>query len=485
MAIPSILQIILPKKKTGGKPTAYTSTFNPSQTNSALSLPNFQQHLQDIFETRRASDNRTLLKELFRHDPDVSATMNAYLTAAATPARFWACKPDGSIDPTGQKQLEIVLQSLFSRSDYSNGFDFKPSMEDLSEQLRYSILLTGGLAGEWLFDKLLLPSKIRPINLNELEWYERSPGEYKPLQAPAAAGGTKINLDIPNFIVKFYRQNPFEIYAQSNFVSCINTIAARQQVVNDLYRIMQKVGYPRIEAKVLEEVLRKNAPADVAKTEDSMRVWLSARLQEVATSLTNLPPESAYVHFDSVETKIMNEGGPGKSMDVQPIIKVLDAQNQAALKTVATVIGRGESGVNTASVEARIFSMSAQDLNRPIADFYSEGLTLAMRMQGFAGYIVCEFDPTELRPATELEPQLVMRQTRLLENLSLGLITDEEYHIQMFNRLPPAGAPVLSGTGFNGGGNKIDVSKVSPNSDPLGRSLSPEGSDSARSNEVK
>lgn len=485
MAIPSILQIILPKKKTGAKPASYTSTFNPSQTNSALGTPNFQQHLQDIFDTRLASNSKAILTELFRHDPDVSATVNAYLTSAATPARFWACKPDGSVDPAGQKQLEILMQSLFTRTDYSTGFQFKPSIDDLSEQMRYAILLTGGISAEIIFDKLLLPSTIRPVNLNEIEWYEKSPGEYKPQQKPTGAGGTAINLDIPNFIVKFYRQNPFEIYAQSNFVSCINTIAARQQVVNDLYRIMQKVGYPRIEAKVLEEVLRKNAPADIAKSEESMSAWLTARLREVANSLTNLPPESAYVHFDSVETKMMNEGGPGKSLDTTAIIATLNAQNQAALKTMATIIGRGESGVNTASVEARIFSMSAQDLNRPIADLYSEALTLAMRLQGFSGYIVCEFDPVELRPATELEPQMVMRQSRLLENLSLGLITDEEYHIQMFNRLPPSGSPTLSGTGFNGRGNTIDVSKTSPNSDPLGRSLAPEGSNSARSNEVK
>ena len=37
---------------------------------------------------------------------------------------------------------------------------------------------------------------------------------------------------------------------------------------------------------------------------------------------------------------------------------------------------------------------------------------------------------------------------RLQKDLSLGLITDDEYHWSMYNRPKPANAPELSGTGF-------------------------------------
>jgi hypothetical protein len=137
-------------------------------------------------------------------------------------------------------------------------------------------------------------------------------------------------------------------------------------------------------------------------------------------------------------------------------------------------------------VEARVFSLSADSINVPIAALYSEMFTLTLRLLGFDGYVDCWFSPAELRPALELEPQKVMKQSRLLEALSLGLITDDEYHMQMYARPKPNNSPELSGTNFQQT-NKAEIATddISPNSDPLGRSIAPEGSKSAKSNEVK
>jgi hypothetical protein len=44
------------------------------------------------------------------------------------------------------------------------------------------------------------------------------------------------------------------------------------------------------------------------------------------------------------------------TLDIEPIIKTLNAQNQAALRVMATTLGRGESGVNTASRSKQLCS---------------------------------------------------------------------------------------------------------------------------------
>ena len=479
----SVKQIFLPKKKTKPDGTSYTSTYNPTSTGTALSLPQFRNHLIDIFTSRQASDSRTLLKDLVKYDPDVSAAIHAYLTLSSTTPRFFVYNQDGQLDPQGQSDFQAVLGGLVRQNDYTFGFAFTKSIMEIAEDLRYMVLLRGSCAGELVFNKLLQPDDVRLVDPVQIEWYEAKPGQYKPRQKPPGAN-TDIDLDIPNFFVKNYRQNPTEIYSESMFVSAINTIAARQQVINDLYRIMQKTGYPRIDISVAEEVLRKNFPAGIKTDEKLISQWINARLNEIVSQVNSLRADSAFIHMDSVDTKILNEKGPGASLNVTDIISVLNSQNQAALKVVATVIGRGESGVNTASVEARIFSMSADSLNRPIADIFSDMFTLAMRLSGFEGYVVCMFDPCELRPETELEPMKTLKQARLLENLSLGLITDDEYHIQMFGRPAPSESTPLAGTGFM---HPVDsnAAQVSPNSDPLGRSLSPEGAKSAGSDSVK
>jgi hypothetical protein len=477
--IPSLQQIIIPKKKGNPKGTSFTNTFQPSNTSSVLAPPGFRNHLTDVFETRVTQDSRALIKDLVKYDSDMSATLHAFLTTANTQPRFYVYDMEGALDRDGQKTLDQLLTGMTVRRDYSTGYAISKSLRELSEDLRYMVLLRGGCGGELVFDKFLVPAEIRHVDMATIEWFEKSPGIYKPQQRPPGASGV-INLDIANFFTKSYRQNPTEIYSESIFVSSINTIAARQQVINDLYRIMQKQGYPRIEISVMEEILRKNAPMEMQQNEEKMRQWLNARLSDIASDVSTMRPDAAYVHFDAIEAKMLNEKGPGTSMNVESVIGVLDSQNQAALKTMSTIIGKGEGGVNTASVEARIFSMAAESLNGPIADLFSDMMTLAMRVQGYEGYVTCKFDPVELRPSTELEPQLVLKSGRLRQDLSDGLITDDEYHIMMYNRIRPDSAPELSGTGFMTP-VKTGAEGASPNTDPLGRSVTAPGSASARS----
>jgi hypothetical protein len=165
------------------------------------------------------------------------------------------------------------------------------------------------------------------------------------------------------------------------------------------------------------------------------------------------------------------------SINIDSVIEVLNGQNQAALKVMATLIGRGDSGVNTASVEATIFAFNADSLNEPIAELYGNILTLMMRLQGFNGYVDVEFEKVELRSDLELEPQRLMKQQRLLELLSIGAITDNEFHLEMFGRPKPDGIDELSGTGFmTGGSGSSTAQDASPNADPMGRAVTPKSS---------
>ncbi len=86
----------------------------------------------------------------------------------------------------------------------------------------------------------------------------KGPGVYKPRQK--VQGSTNgVMLDTPLFFIEYFRRDPTSIYSDSFFVSSITTIAARQQVINDLYRLMQITGWPRMDVKVLEEILINNA----------------------------------------------------------------------------------------------------------------------------------------------------------------------------------------------------------------------------------
>ena len=164
------------------------------------------------------------------------------------------------------------------------------------------------------------------------------------------------------------------------------------------------------------------------------------------------------------------------------MIDTLNAQNQAGLKTMATVLGRGESGVNTATVEANLFAKAADSLNEPIGEILGSMLTMALRMQGSESRVIVRFPNIDLRSELELEAQLNLKSNRLRTDLSDGLITDDDYHIAMYRRIRPDSVAELSGTGFIGGAMEVEAEKVSPNSDPQGRSVSRASDKSAKSN---
>ena len=243
----------------------------------------------------------------------------------------------------------------------------------------------------------------------------------------------------------------------------------------------------------MEETLTKHLPDEHKRDPKKRDDYVRRQISTITASFSQIRADQPVVHTDSVEVKTLNTPNGSVGIDIRPVIEVLNAQNQAALKSVATVLGRGESGVNTASVEAQIFSMQAAEINEPLGALWSNLLTFALRLSGSTSYVEVYFDKPEMRPPNELEPALVQRQSRLRKDLSDGLITDDEYHWQMYNRPKPSSAPDLSGTGFDNpkASNEGDAStattntpqKDQPNSRQRAQTRSSDKS--AKSNSVK
>ena len=67
-----------------------------------------------------------------------------------------------------------------------------------------------------------------------------------------------------------------------------------------------------------------------------------------------------------------------------------------------------------------------------------------------------------------------MRQARILELLSEGLISDLEAHVELGLEYQREGYEELSGTKFfKAGASKAQAEKASPNNDPQGAALQP------------
>jgi hypothetical protein len=81
-------------------------------------------------------------------------------------------------------------------------------------------------------------------------------------------------------------------------------------------------------------------------------------------------------------------------------------------------------------------------------EMYSKMFTLAVRLLGHDVYVEFQYNTIDLRPESELESFRSMKQSRILDLLSLGMVTDEHASILLTGSMPPAGYKKLSGTGF-------------------------------------
>jgi hypothetical protein len=100
-------------------------------------------------------------------------------------------------------------------------------------------------------------------------------------------------------------------------------------------------------------------------------------------------------------------------------------------------------------------------VRQKLNEIYSKAFTLAVRLFGLDVLVDFKYDDIELRPKTELEAFRTMRQSRVLELLSLGFLTDDEAGLELTHRITPEGFKPLSGTGFFKGGTPV-------NNNPLG-----------------
>lgn len=120
-----------------------------------------------------------------------------------------------------------------------------------------------------------------------------------------------------------------------------------------------------MDIEVLEDVVVKNAPLDIKGDSVKLTQYINNTITSITNTVSNLRADQAFVHTDSIKADMVNTKSAGMTLDIQPIIKTLNAQNQAGLRVMATTLGRGESGVNTASVEAALFAKNAEALNTP------------------------------------------------------------------------------------------------------------------------
>ena len=460
-----------PLPKTKGKPVAlpgYRTRLVAST--SAIAKPNVQSaSLDRAADLRNKTSDYNTLRALTKNSPELSSATSLTLRTGI-PEKFTIIGRDldGQVDENATALAHELLRRLTFLGAADGSFGSQQGLQSLSETLAMDLLLSGAMGLEVALDKQKVPSSFNPVAVNTLKFYE----EDNSIRAVQVIGGQELDLDIPTFIYVALDQVVTEAYPTSPLTSSIQPVLSDLDFNNDIRRALKRAVLPRLTSIIDSEKFKKNTPPEVLADSEAYAQYQNEAIAAVQNAINGLNPEDAIVSLDFVSHAYI-EGGHDPSTVIAKVQEVLNAKMVSGAKTLPVTLGF-TSTASAGSVESLLFIKHADSIRRKLNECYSRALTVAIRLMGIDGYVEFEYDTINLRPEEELEAFKAMRQSRLLQLLSLGFLTDAEASIKLTGHLPPAGFKTLSGTGFMNAGGSVAENPTSNTSNAVEKSLTPD-----------
>lgn len=455
-------------KKLASSATAQTPASAAEKGNS-LALDTFSALNQTIQNLRAQDKVPEALRQLVSFEGTASAAMFDYVEAAHSGYSILAYNPaTHQLDPDATLQALTIVNNMNTLNDYSQGFSDTQALDQIIETSLLEVVTSAGLAYELVLDKTRLPVGINVISYDTLEAKSNGNGGRYWVQSGTAG---EINLNIPTFFVTESHKFASKARARSMMEPGINSAWYYAEFTEDMRRSI-KNQHGRLKVSLVTEKIVATAPAETRADPEKLLAYLESVRSAVAQAISAAKPEDALVVYDTAELDMLRS--TGEKSDYVPVMQNLSGNLATSLKVSPSIVGlRMEGSQSLTNTESLLFLKSARGIQKPVETNMSRALTLAVRLHGTDAYVEFRFNPIDLRPENELEAFYTMKQSRVLEQLSLGLLTDEEAALQLGIWALPPGYKKLSGTRFESKAGP-DASKASPNADPQGKALQPD-----------
>lgn len=470
-------------------PKAPTSTLaypgyrtNTTVNTSAIRRVDRQMATSDrLITARNLSDTRQVIRSLAHSSPDLSSALS-FILRVGIPEKYSMVSRD--MDGKINREATALAHELIRRMTYlgnlDGSFTAQLSLQSLSEQLAIELMLDGAMCAELTLDKARVPASIFPVSVPTLKFYEEEEG-FRMVQD---IGGNEINLDVATVFYVALDQFQTEAYPSSYLEAAIQPILMDLDFNNDTRRVLKRAVLPRLKAIIDSEAVKRFTPPEILADGLKFQTYKQQIIQGIEQSVNSLNPEDALVSYDLVDFDTLDQNGSDPSTIIQNIQKVVNSKLAAGAKTLPTILGHG-SNSNASSTEAMLYLKQANIVRVKLGELYSRLMTTAVRLLGQDCYVEFNYEPLDLRPENELEAFKAMKQSRTLELLSLGLLTDEDACIALTGNLPPDGYQPLSGTMFQFGKRESTENPAS-NTSAAEQTLtgnSPRGAKSGNSNQ--
>lgn len=442
----------IPEPKVKGGAVAQASASMRTKTTSGdqrLAATDRQTANLDLLTLRNSSTTKGNIHDLAAVSPDLSASVWAYQRLVVTPGfTAVARNQDGTANPVATQALQQVLNRMNYLTDYAQGFNNITGIHALGEALTKELRIYGSCSQELVLDKARLPLRIQPVSTTQLQFVESQDGSVYPQQIVA---GQYIDLDQPTFFYESIDQDLLTAYSDSPMEAALAATLADAEFTQDVRRVIKRALHPRMDASIDSDKFRKSIPLELHGNTDELRAYQNNYISGIETTVNSLEPDDCLVHLDEVKLSYLTSGNSSLDREYAILSDMINAKLATGTKAPPSVLGHGSGSANVASTETMLFVKYAEGIQNKVNSIMSRTLTLALRLLGHDVYCQFAFDSIDLRPKAELAAFKAMDQSRILELLSLGMMSDEEACIILTGKLPPAGYKPLRGTFFKAG----------------------------------
>jgi hypothetical protein len=416
---------------------------------------------------RSESTMNQVIKKLVLTSPDLSHAVEVKIKSALSKSyTAIAVNETGRVDPKATEAVNSVLQRLNLGSvDYTR-YSPQVDLRAISATLLLDSYRYGAMCLELVLDKTRSPHYLKPVATRLITWMDDTPNTY-----PVYKGkDVDIPLNYPTIIYSSSTQDPETAYADSPLQTAIQACLWDADFINDLRRAATKNLLQRLKVVINSEKFINTLPVEVKVDPVKQQEYMDSLVTKLEDQLGGLSPEDSLVIFDILEADTIADANRSEDRSISVLQALINGKIAAGAKILPSIVGRGESS-SAASTESLLFLKSIASSQLELNNLLSRALTLAVRLLGHDAFVNFEFEEVNLRPGLELESFKAIKQARVLENLSLGLITDERACILLTGALPPQGYKPLSGTMFKYGaadtsGNDYSNTSVSNDGKP-------------------
>lgn len=434
--------------KVRGTPTAvpsYLTTAKPAQ-DSFLPQADLRLASIDLETLRTGASTSATIRTFVKASPDLSAAVFADIRLSVSPSYTVLSRNlDGTLNLDGTRLAQQLCRRFDLLGPTTGGYNSFPSIRSAAESLGKEFMIMGAAALELVLTPQRLPEGLQPVSVEGVRW--KYNGKRKvPYQV---VSGEEISLDIPTFVYVSLDQDLKTPYAESPIQSALPAVLAAQTFTQDLRKVFRRAISPRIRATIVEEAFRKNVPPEIIADPLKFKAFADAAISSVQSMLNGLAPDDAIVLFDTLTVDYLNNGSTSLSDEYKTLSSIIGAQLASGAKTLPSILGQGGGTANVASTESMLKVKSVEGaIQAKLNEIFSRTLTTAIRLFGVDAVVEFSWAEINLRPEAELEAFKAMKQSRVLEQLSLGLIGDDEAAITLTGSLPPLGYTPLVGTKF-------------------------------------